>query len=93
MIPTIPEALARQVVKSVKDDALALGHPFYEETQKALIERIAAAVREALEEAKKDIHWLLEFVVEPEFFPNQGDRQYWHERVAAIAALREGRDA
>ena len=50
-------------------------------------------VREALEKAEKDIHWLLEFVVEPEFFPNQGDRQYWHERLAAIAALREGRDA
>ena len=47
-------------------------------------------VREALGEAQKDIHWLLEFVVEPEFFPNLGDRQYWHERVAAIAAALRG---
>ena len=45
--------------------------------------RIDGAVREVLDDAL----WLLEFIVEPEWFPNEGDRQFWQERVRSIAAL------
>ena len=46
-------------------------------------------VEKAGGELVKDLHWLDEFVVEPEWFPNEGDRQYWQERRAASSARRE----
>ena len=47
-----------------------------------------AYARQQVEAAVKEVQWLDEFVVEPEWFPNEGDRQYWQERRAAIRALR-----
>ena len=33
---------------------------------------------------REDIAWLIEFVVEPEEFPNEGDRQWWQEKLQGI---------
>ena len=46
-----------------------------------------AFARQQVEAFREKIRWLDEFVVEPEWFPNEGDRQYWRERRAAIRAL------
>ena len=32
-----------------------------------------------------ELRWAVEFVVEPEWFPNQGDRQAWQERLKNLA--------
>ena len=37
-----------------------------------------------LGEYDRMIDWLLEFVVEPDEFPNEGDRQWWNEKLHAI---------
>ena len=42
----------------------------------------------ALKAFREEIRWLDEFFVEPEWFSNTGDRQYWRERRAAIRHLK-----
>ena len=36
---------------------------------------------------RESLTWALEFIQEPEWFPNEGDRQWWQERRASITAL------
>ena len=48
---------------------------------------VERAIEEQVEAVREEIRWLDEFVVEPGWFPNWGDRQYWRERRAAIRAL------
>lgn len=40
-----------------------------------------------VERVMQEIQWLDEFVVEPDEFPNDGDRQWWRERLAGIQCL------
>ena len=46
-----------------------------------LSQQLAAAV--------EAIAWLNEFVVEPEYFPAEGDRYWWQEKRAALAKIGE----
>jgi len=45
---------------------------------------------------RADLSWAMEYVVEPEWFPNEGDRQYWHGQFSRLADPEaqdgEGRD-
>ena|SRR3990167_4268823 len=60
------------------------------------LERELAAAQSALAEkerellaARKLLLWANEFIIEPEWFPNEGDRQFWRERRSALSAGEE----
>ena len=37
-----------------------------------------------IDSLQKEIEWASEYIVEPDWFPNEGDRQQWRERRAAL---------
>ena len=70
-------AAAEEVVKQLD------GTDSWEQCVSLIATALAAQRERLLAECK----WLDEFVVEPESFQNEGDRQWWRERRQA---LREG---
>lgn len=53
--------------------------------QAETIRRLEAQV-EQTQVQMADLRWAAEFVTEPEWFPNEGDRQAWQERLQTIRA-------
>jgi hypothetical protein len=45
-----------------------------------------AADHEKVKALVEALQWLDEFVIEPEYFPANGDRQWWQEKRQAIRA-------
>ena len=63
-------------------------HPWAAGAYADVVKAIRGYAAEQVAQARADLHWLDEFVVEPEWFPNEGDRQFWQERRAAICGRR-----
>ena len=53
----------------------------------ALTVEYARALERDLAEAVEIASWLNEFIIEPQFFPNEGDSIYWHETLAHARAF------
>ena len=86
MTPTAdPMQIAQAIVRKHRD---ILAYPLARLSKGALVYDIARALALAEAQARvatqADLAWLDEFVVEPEWFPNEGDRQDWHERRQAL---------
>ena len=85
MTPTDADRAAAQKAVDTIIGGIAISHSWFPYGK--LIDAVALALAEQRERLLAECKWLDEFVVEPESFQNEGDRQWWRERRQA---LREG---
>ena len=66
-----------------RDDWLFVGREDWMVAVNALLVSVRA---EGAREMVVELAWLLNFVEEPEWFPNEGDAQWWRERMSRLRA-------
>lgn len=52
------------------------------------VNQCVICLRNQRDELQQLLSWAIEFITEPEWFPNEGDRQWWQERYQSCLTER-----